>query len=44
MIKILKGTATELEIKALEKALQLRDQSENDQNSYGNPILRGDSE
>lgn len=48
MIKILKGVATELEVRAIEQALKnrsLRNSAEREKhNGYGKPILRTSTE
>lgn len=40
MIKILKGSATELELRAIAKALQVRKAARENHNQFGKPTLR----
>ena len=41
MIKVIKGTATEIEVAAIEAALTLRQVEHEQAYEYGKPILRG---
>ena len=40
MIKILRGSGTEQELRAIEAALHIRSKQANEQNNFGRPILR----